>query len=191
VWHSTRKYRRTIWQCNKKFRNDDKYGTPHLYEDDLKRAFVDAFNSIVGNKKAILNGYDEVIQVLTDNTALYDECAKLQDKIAVLLELIRKCVDENAHAALDEEEYQRHYNELATRYESIKKRLTELDEQRLDRRAKHEKLSEFIGTLVRCDGLLTEFDEGLWNATVESVTVRADNDLTFMFKNGKELSWII
>jgi predicted transcriptional regulator len=24
VWHSTSKYRRTIWQCNRKFKNDKK-----------------------------------------------------------------------------------------------------------------------------------------------------------------------
>ena len=30
VWHSTSKYRRVIWQCNSKFKNDEKCNTPHL-----------------------------------------------------------------------------------------------------------------------------------------------------------------
>jgi site-specific DNA recombinase len=85
--------------------------------------------------------------------------------------------------SVDQEEYQRHYSELATRYGSIKKRLDSIDEQR----AKREKLDEFIGTLVRRDGLLTEFDEGLWNAMVETVMVHGDNELTFKFKDGTEL----
>ena len=191
VWHSTSKYRRTIWQCNQKFKNDDKCGTPHLYEDDLKRAFVDAFNSIIGNKKAILDGYETVIQAFTDNNALDAECSQLQNESEVVLELIRKCVDENAHAAIDQVEYQRHYNELASRYEATKKRLTELDDQRLDRRAKREKLVEFIGTLVRCDGLLTEFDAGLWNVMVETVTIYSEHEITFKFKDGSELEWTI
>jgi hypothetical protein len=70
VWHSTSKYRRTIWQCNHKLSNDEKCKTPNLYEDDLKKAFVDAFNNLMGNKKAILEGYEEIFQALTDNTAL-------------------------------------------------------------------------------------------------------------------------
>jgi len=191
VWHSTSKYRRTIWQCNQKFKNDDKCGTPHLYEDDLKRSFVDAFNSLMSNKKAILTGYDAVIHALTDNTALDAECVQLQNESEVVLELIRKCVDENAHAAIDQEEYQRNYSELATRYETTKKRLTELDYQRLDRRAKREKLVEFIATLTKRDGLLAEFDEVLWNAMVETVTVHGGHDLTFTFKDGTELPWTI
>jgi len=191
VWHSTSKYRRTIWQCNQKFKNDDKCQTPHLYEEDLKKAFVDTFNSLMGNKKAILAGYDEVITALTDSTALDEECTQLQNESEVVLELIRKCVDENAHAALDQDDYQRHYNELASRYETTKKRLNELDDQRLDRRAKREKLVEFIATLTKRDVLLAEFDEGLWNALVETVTIHGDHDLTFKFKDGTELPWPI
>ena len=41
VWHSTSKYRRTIWQCNGKFEGDEKCGTPHLYEKDLQRIFME------------------------------------------------------------------------------------------------------------------------------------------------------
>ena len=41
VWHSTSKYRRTIWQCNHKFKNDKKCKTPHLYEDTLKDTFLE------------------------------------------------------------------------------------------------------------------------------------------------------
>jgi site-specific DNA recombinase len=191
VWHSTSKYRHTIWQCNQKFKNDDNCRTTHLYEDDLKRAFVDAFNSIVGNKKAILADYNAAIKAITDNTVLDAESAQLENESEVMLELIRKCVDENAHVALDQTDYQRRYYELATWYEATKKRLTEIDDQRLDRRAKREKLVEFIDILRRSDGFLTEFNEKLWNATVESVTVHSEHELTFKFEDGTELLWKI
>ena len=36
TWHSTDKYRRVIWQCNHKYDNGEKCGTPHLREEDLK-----------------------------------------------------------------------------------------------------------------------------------------------------------
>lgn len=35
VWHSTDKYRRIIWQCNGKFKGENKCETSHLYEDQL------------------------------------------------------------------------------------------------------------------------------------------------------------
>ena len=30
VWHSNDKYHRVVWQCNKKFENKKKCGTPHF-----------------------------------------------------------------------------------------------------------------------------------------------------------------
>ena len=36
VWHSTDKYRRTIWRCNSKFIGEEKCQTPHLTEEEIK-----------------------------------------------------------------------------------------------------------------------------------------------------------
>lgn len=94
VWHSTSKYRRTIWQCNNKFKNAEPCKTPHLYESTLKQAFVNAFNSLIQNESEILSGYDAIIQSLTDNSALGAESAALQEECDVVMELIRKCVDD-------------------------------------------------------------------------------------------------
>ena len=47
---------------------------------------------------------------------------------------------------------------------------------------------EFIRMLEHMDGLLTEFDEGLWNATVEAVTVQVDGSIAFKWKNGMKTS---
>ena len=40
--------------------------------------------------------------------------------------------------------------------------------------------------LEKVDGLLVDFDEGLWNATVEAVTVKIDGGMMFRWKNGME-----
>lgn len=43
VWHSTDKYRRTVWQCNNRYRNHERIGTgcstPHLTEEQINRLF--------------------------------------------------------------------------------------------------------------------------------------------------------
>ncbi|MPN58365.1 hypothetical protein SDC9_206069 [bioreactor metagenome] len=45
---------------------------------------------------------------------------------------------------------------------------------------------EFIRMLEHADGLLTEFDEGLWNATLETVTIQLDGRMAFRWRNGME-----
>ena len=40
-------------------------------------------------------------------------------------------------------------------------------------------------------GLLVDFDEGLWNATVETVIVQLDGNMILRWKNGTVTSAII
>ena len=54
VWHSNTKYRRTIWQCNSKFKNENKCRTAHLTEPMLRLAFIKVFNEMLENKDAII-----------------------------------------------------------------------------------------------------------------------------------------
>lgn len=190
VWHSTSKYRRTIWQCNNKFKNDRKCSTPHLYEDKIKEAFLGAFNSLIENKDEILQSYEEIVRALTDTSGLDKEAAKLQSECAVVAELLRKCVEENASSALDQQDYQERYTGLAKRYESAKDGLARLNDKRLEHNAKRERLEAFLRVLEKSDVLLAEFDEELWNFCVENVKVHSEQ-IIFVFKDGMELDWNI
>jgi len=190
VWHSTSKYRRTIWQCNHKFKNDEKCGTPHIYEETLKKAFIDAFNGLVENKAEILQDYETVIQTLTDTTALDREIAKLQSESDVAFELLRKCVEENAHTPIDQAEYNKKYSALAERYEFAKTKLAQINDKKLERTAKCKSITAFMQTLALQEGLVMEFDDELWNGIVEKVSVY-DNRWVFEFKDGLQLDWII
>jgi hypothetical protein len=188
VWHSTDKYRRVIWQCNYKFKNKAICSTPHLDEEAIKRAFVTAFNSIIDNKDAIIAGFDAMIEVMTDTTAIDAESHALQEECKVIMELIKKCVDENACTVLDQEDYERRYNDLIERYEAAKERLNELSNIRQGLMTKHQDMTQFLETLMHTGNLITEFDENLWNAMVESVTVYSRGRLVLRFKDDTEIT---
>ena len=50
VWHSTDKYRSVVWQCNNKFKAEEKCSTPHIREGLIKEVYIKALNSIVTTK---------------------------------------------------------------------------------------------------------------------------------------------
>jgi site-specific DNA recombinase len=191
VWHSTSKYRRTIWQCNHKFKNEKKCQTPHLYEDAIKQAFLDAFNSLFDNKDEIIEGYKEIIDILTNTSELDKESAKLQSECEVVAELLHKCVEENARSALKQQEYQQRYTSLVKRYEAVKDGLRKIDDKKLERNARRESIGIFIRELEQRDIFMDEFDEELWIATVEAVVVHSEHEIAFIFKDGLELDWKI
>lgn len=191
VWHSTSKYRRTVWQCNAKFKNEEKCTTPHFYEDELKTLFVDAFNSMITDRKSIIAAYDDIIPALTDNAALENEAQSNQSECDVVLELKRQAVAENAQTAIDQTGYQCRYDALVTQYENTKQRLAEINAQITGRRVKLENIEAFMQTLRAQECLLTEFDEGLWNAMVDRLIIHSVTKFTFKFKDGTELPWKI
>jgi len=187
VWHSTSKYRRIIWQCNSKFKNTEKCNTSHIYEDKLKQAFIGAFNSILKNKDEILQGYEAIIQALTDTSKLDKESAKFQNEMEIVTEMLRKCVKENSHSALNQEEYEERYNALVQRYESIKKGLEGINEKRLERSCKKENILDFVKEIEHREGVIIDFDEELWNGVIERVVIHSGSEITFIFKDYMEL----
>lgn len=92
-------------QCNHKFKGPNKCKTPHLDETTLQQLFMKAFNQLLTNKNEIMENCEVIKQVLTNITALDTKTDELQSEIEVLTELIRQCVDENAHTGLDQTEY--------------------------------------------------------------------------------------
>jgi hypothetical protein len=109
IWHSTTKYRRTIYQCNRKFKDDKKCSTPHLDEEAIKRLFVSAVNKLLADKDEIIANFGLVKADLFGTESLEAENAELQSEMTITAELIQKCIDENAHIALDQAEYQERY----------------------------------------------------------------------------------
>jgi len=187
VWHSTSKYKRTIWQCNSKFKNGKKCGTPHIYENSIKAAFVAVFNSLISNKEQILADFTEIIASLMDTIALEKENSKFQTEIDVLLELLRKSVDENARTAINQADYEKSHNALLDRFEATKSIKAEVEEKLKERLAKGEEIRSFMKKLEESEKSLTDFDEELWNAVVVRVAVGDGGVVRFEFKNGQEV----
>ena len=122
-----------------------------------------------------------------NNIIAIDLEAKQQTEEAdIAADLIRKCVAENTTTSQDQEAYLERYKGLKARNEAATQRLKQIEDQRTERKQRRQKMLEFIRMLENSDGLLTEFDEGLWNATVETITVQFDGSMVFSWKSVME-----
>ena len=188
VWHSTDKYRRVIYRCNNKY-DGKKCQTPHVTEEEIKAAFVTAFNRLVTEREEIIANARFVRQTLCDTTALGEEKAKLQQELAVLVEMTEKAVMQNARLAQDQGEYQRHYNGLVERYDAAKARFDEVMEAISARESQAERLAMFERTLKAQGEPVAEFDSQLWASMVECVTVGVNGSMTMVFRDGTEINY--
>jgi len=184
VWHSNSKYRRTIYQCNGKFKNAMKCSTPHLDEETIKRLFISAVNKLLTKKAVIINDFELIKQALFDTASLEAERVELQNEITVVVELTQKGVEENARVAIDQTDYQQRYAGLTERYDKAKTRLDEVVGEISDKKARCEAVEVFIAELGKQDGIITEFDERLWHSLLDYLTVYKDDGGRFTFRNG-------
>ena len=167
VWHSNSKYRRTIWQCNAKFKGEHKCKTPHFYEDDIKDMFVVALSKLMKNREALLEDGRLIYNKLSDTAELDKKCQKLLDEIDVTKELIARLIKENAAQAQNQEDYLKKYESLAQRHEKLKSRYEILQQQRERRLYQADTLSAFLFALNELDILNLKFTPTLWQTTVD------------------------
>lgn len=187
VWNSTNKYRRTIWQCNNKFRGDHKCETPHLTEDFIKEKFLEAFNQLIPQRERLIEDCRLMQSLFTNCDSIDREINTLRQEVDVVVELTKRYVDENSQNALDQGKYLERYNELVQRYEKATGRIDDLEKKRSERLARADAIGGFMFELMERDQPLDFFDERLWQETINCVYVRRDGQLTFKFQDGKKV----
>lgn len=72
VWHSPEKCKRTIWQCNQKYKNEVRCTTPYLDEASVKERFTVAVNQLLAGRDAGIAAFSEKLWCgLLDYAAAY------------------------------------------------------------------------------------------------------------------------
>ena len=183
VWHSTSKYKRTIWQCNRKFKNGKHCSTPHFNEDQIKAAFVAVVNRMIEDREVILDDNNVIIDQLTDMSVLDAEEHRLTDEDEIVLAMINRAVVENASKSLDQAEYNLRYAELTSKYRMIDDKIKAISNNRNDRNNRRIELDRILHALKRST-VANDFDDRLWGIIVSNITILYANALIVNFRSG-------
>ena len=186
LWRDHKGNEKVVWQC--KNRNQQTGCTaPYLTDEQIQRAFIDAYNQLLGDKTRYIQALEAACAELTDLRELdADIAASLQER-EVVAGLMQQAIEENAHAPLDQRAYSQRYDALRKRYETEKSRGDGLSAQRQERIAKRAKIRRFLENLRQQESLLTDFDAHAWNTLAEGITVYGAEDLMVRFKDGSEI----
>ena len=187
VWQSNTKYRKTIWQCNRKFDKIHKCDTPHVTDDEIKQRFVSAYNKLTFHKKTLLEDCRLIQETICDCTELESKLGGLYREAKVLAELIRKCVEENAFTVLNQQEYQKRYNGYVSEYKKLESKISDLEKEKTERKQKEVLIGAFMFEVSEYGNAIEEFDEQLWMMVIDCVIVYPDGRLGFKFRNGVEI----
>ncbi len=187
VWHSTDKYRRVIYRCNKKYAHKGKpCNTRHLTEKEIKQIFVKALNSLVEVKENVIAELTELIDSVCQTEELTEERDKVEQELGGLTEHLETLIRENARVAQDQNAYLKQENEIRARYVEKQGNLEKLDEQIAERESKRNTLETIIQVICGINEEQAEFDEDLWSGLLDYIVVKKDGQIVVVFKGGIE-----
>lgn len=187
VWHSNDPYRKIIWQCNNKFKNERRCKTPHVTEDQIKQAFIKVANRIFKDRDEVLANLRYGSEFITGTAELDAEAERLSGELQVIAEMVETAIDRNARVAQNQTEYQAEYESLAARFEETKAALEKVQDEISRKQVRRFKIENFIRAVENLPCLVTEFDAELWAAMVDKVTVYGKEDIRFTLPDGAEI----
>lgn len=100
-------------------------------------------------------------------------------------------VDSNSNRLQNQDEYTKKFNEAESRFQFLEKEISELNTKIAAIKAQREKIAIYINALKADNKIIEEFNEDLWYAFVDKVTLYADNQLNLQFKDGSDMSFSI
>lgn len=188
VWHSTDKYRRVAYRCNRKYRKgEEPCSSPALSEDQIKQFFMKALSSLADAKEATIQNLVMLMSMTCGTVEITSEQDRLAGELSIIAQQIDGLIRENSTVALDQEEYARKENNLYELYEEKKARHDELGIELQEKRELQQNIEYFIKVLRALDGQQIKFDETLWGGLVEKMVIQQDGTATVVFKGGIEV----
>lgn len=189
LWHSTDKYKKVIWLCNKKYSKVNKSvcKTPRIEEEQIKNMFIKAYNIIMGNKESLIEDCELIRETLINFDKIDKDISRSCDEVQMLTDAISKLVHENADKVQNQEEYIKKYNDLAKRYEVEFSKLQELQKNKEYRISQNKAMQEFIKQLKVKEVKIKSWDEALFALMITNVVVHKDRSITFKFQSGREI----
>ncbi|VTG38894.1 putative site-specific recombinase [Streptococcus pneumoniae] len=187
VWYSTSKYKRTVYQCNAKYKGEHKCQTPHVTEEEIKAWFLASMNQLLSNREEIITNTELLIEMVKDTSSLEAKMDDLKHHLENIRHDIEDLVDSNARKAQNQELFQEQYDILVRAYQEKQKELHDTSSALEEQKSKKLSLDGFIQQLKQQDDLITDFNQELWQTSVERLDIKENKRISLTFKNGLQI----
>ena len=185
VWHSTDKYRRVIWQCRSKFKNEIHCSTPHLSEKEIQSIFLQALNKLTINKESIIEDLTYMQKKLLDTTELEKQLVHNETELEISRTMAEKLINEGFFPA--DSEKSKLFDEYQKKNEQAEKSIEDLRRKIHDRQNRFAAITRFIDSISSTKDYYDSFDSDLWIQLADHITVYSKQKLTVTFKSGQEV----
>ena len=100
--------------------------------------------------------------------------------MALLSGMMEESIRQNATVALDQAEYQKRFDDLSQRFDTVKQQHSEVTDRISDMKSRKGEMMDFLKLLKKQEDEVTVFSDGLWTGLLDNATVYADGRMTFV-----------
>ena len=122
-----------------------------------------------------------------DTTTLKLRINRLYEEVTAAYELVQSDIATNARIARNQTEYRKSHDELVNKYEEICGRYQKAKEELMQVEVKKRELDNFIKSIAEMPKVVAEFDNSIWGAIVDHITVYKQGEISFTLRDGSEV----
>lgn len=182
-------YERIIWTCSTHVQNIEKCQMKAIREDELQNAFIAMWNKLYTNQGVVLEPLLEGLKSIPYSKEDTEELEQLDNEIRELTEQCRIQTQVMEKGYMDTALFYAEQNRLLCRVSECRKQKNELLVRKRGRK-EIVKTEQLIGLLKIQEHLLKEFDDELFDMTIDHIEITKEHDIIFCLQNGLRLTEI-
>lgn len=192
-WHSSSKYKKTIWQCVKSTKSGKRFcpDSKGIPEEVIEDAFIESYRILCADNKDVLEEFIHRIEKTLSGDTIKDKVINLQKRANVVQSKRKKLLDNYLTGIVAQDIYEETDVGFEKELSDLKAKIKLLEQQMDDEDSLQRKVADFRKALSQNE-VLEEFDRGIFESIIEKVLVGSFDEegnkdpykITFIYKTG-------
>lgn len=192
-WHSSSKYKKSIWQCCKATKDGKRFcpESKGIPEEVIELAFIESYRNLCLNDHEVINEFLDKTEKALSEDSLREKLSRLNRQASNIKSKRKRLLDRFLDETVAQDAYEELDHDLERKLTNLNAQIKMLDGQLEDEVSLKSRIDEFREALSG-NGVLEEFDRNVFESIVEKVIVGGYNEeneadpykVTFVYKTG-------
>jgi site-specific DNA recombinase len=188
TWNSNNTSKKVVWQC-RTYVNEVKEACDAKVVDEyvLQDAFVRIFNRMHENKDGFIRTLNANIAAILSKREGHEALTKVEQNIEQLKADLKGLVNLKLRDNIDETVYNEENSRISQELDELRKKKIHIEKDMDQKTQVTQRVNEIIKVMNTRQDLLEQFDDELFNALVEKITILSPTSYLFTLKSGMEI----
>nr|WP_268240154.1 recombinase family protein [Paenibacillus marchantiophytorum] len=189
TWNSNNVSKKVVWQC-RTYVNEGKEAcdAKAVNEHVLQDAFVRVFNRMYENKDGFIRTLKANIETILSKRDAQEPLLKIDEQMEQLKDDLKGLVSLKLRDQIEESVYAVENARISKELDELRQEKATIEKDNDHKSQVTQRVNEIIQVMNARQDLLEQFDDDLFNAMVEKITILSPTRYLFTLKSGLEIA---